>query len=405
MIGMRSVTLTVLLILLLSAVPAGAVEPRWQYPADPGNEFSMVAVSRDGSLTVAGGDQLTAINGAGKKLWTGWSSTHLDISANGTYILSSQAQILRLFSRDGIMLWDQTTVMPVSDLSMTPDGSIIAVAGSDRVSTFHNSGIGIGTNATPGVNHIKMSPAGDQVILTTDHDVERVNITIVPVWDDANASQDLVDISGDGTTFVTATFNRVRLYHAGGARYWEKIVPGGNTLALRFSRDGSTIVLGRDDNTVRVMDRNGTLLWTGNAGNWITSVDVSDDGSIIVAGSMDRNLYIFDRAGKRLGTFTTQTPIRSHSVGISGDGSVIAAADLNAVYGFSRAQFEEPAGTPTQTPVTTTPVTTTVPPVTTTATTITTTGTPETNARAPADPAILLLGMGALVLLRPRRDR
>ena len=119
-------------------------------------------------------------------------------------------------------------------------------------------------------------------------------------------------------------------------------------------------MLGRDDNTVRVLDRNGTLLWTAKAGNWVTSVDVSDDGSTIVAGSMDRNLYVFDRAGNRLGTFTADAPIKSRSVGVSGDGSVIAAADLTAVYGFSRSQFEQPVTTapPTTVPATTLPTTT-----------------------------------------------
>lgn len=383
---------------------AGAVEPLWKFPADPGNDFSMVVVSEDGSTVVAGGDQLTAVTGSGKKKWTGWSSTNLDISRNGSYIVSSQAHILRLFSGDGIMLWDQSIVTPVTDLSITPDGALIAVAGSGTVRTFFNSGSGYGENSTPGVHHVRISPAKDQVIVTTERDVQRFNLSIVPLWYDDNSTQDLLDISGDGTSFVTVTYNRVRRYHAGGALYWEKVVPGGNALGLAYSRDGSTIVLGRDDNSVRVLDRNGTLLWTAEAGNWVTSVDVSDDGSTIVAGSMDRNLYVFDRAGKRLGTFTAAAPIKSRSVGVSGDGSVIAAADLTAVYGFSRSQFEQPVTTapPTTVPATTLPTTTvTTPPVPET-TPAPVTATPTT-PRAFLSPAVLLASLGVLVLFRSAR--
>jgi WD40 repeat protein len=220
------------------------------------------------------------------------------------------------------------------------------------------------------VHHIRVSPANDQIIVTTAQDVRRVNLSVVPKWSNENSSVDLVEVAGDGSTFVTSTFNRAWMYHASGALFWEQIVPGGNALALAYSRDGSTIVLGRDDNTVRVLDRNGTLLWTGKAGGWVTSVAVSDDGSLIAAGSMDRNLYVYDRAGNLLGTYYANAPIKSRSVGVSGDGSLIAAADMTAVYGFSRQQFEPPVVVVTTLPVT--PVVTTSatpsPPPTATAT-------------------------------------
>jgi WD40 repeat protein len=212
-----------------------------------------------------------------------------------------------------------------------------------------------------------------------------------------------VGISGDGTSFVTVMFNRIWLYHAGGALFWERVVSGGNALALAYSRDGSTIVLGRDDNTVRVLDRDGTLLWTATTGGWVTSVGVSENGSTIVAGSMDKNLYVFDRNGTLSGTFTAESPIRSHSVAVSSDGSVIAVVDTTAVYGFSRTQFEPPS-----VPVTSATTTSHLPVATTTAPDTPTTSAPpvtpaSTTARAALPPAVpLLSGIITFVFFRSR---
>jgi WD40 repeat protein len=333
---------------------AGAISPLWTATASPGDQLSMVVVSADGSTVVAGGDQLIALSRDGTKRWTGWSSVLLEISRDGNYIATSQAQTVRLFSGSGTQIWTQSLDTPVTDLSMSPDGAYIVASSTGIVRTFYNSGMGLGSNATPMVNHIKISPNKDQIIISTAKDLRRVNLSIVPEWYDTNSTQDLIDISGDGTLFVTTIFNRIRLYYGSGALIWDRTITGGNTLALAYSRDGSTIVTGRDDKTVRVLDKNGTLLWTATTGDWVTSVAVSDDGSTILAGSRDKNLYVYNRAGTLLGSFTTTAPIQSHSVAVSGDGSVIAAVDTSAVYGFSRSQFS-PAP-----PVTTTENTVTI---------------------------------------------
>jgi WD40 repeat protein len=381
---------------------AAAINPLWTVPASPGDQLSMVVVSQDGSTIVAGGDQLIVLSPDGKKRWSGWSSALLDISRDGRYIATSQAQTVRLFSGSGTLLWTQSIGTPVTDLSMSPDGGIIAASGSGIVQTFYNSGIGLGANGTPMVNHIKISPNKDQIIITTEKDLRRVNLSIVPEWYDTNSTQDLVAISGDGTLFVTATFNRIRLYYGSGALLWDRTITGGNTLALAFSRDGSTIVTGRDDKTVRVMDKNGTLLWTATTGDWVQSVAVSDDGSTVLAGSRDRNLYVYDRAGTLLGTFTANAPISSHSVAVSGDGSVIAVVDTSAVYGFSRSQFTPPA--PVTTPATT------VPAITVTASPIPATSPPVAVPSSLATPKACIswtvpaLSLTALVFLCRKRD-
>ncbi|MGB9176762.1 MAG: WD40 repeat domain-containing protein [Methanoregula sp.] len=327
-------------------VPAvHAVDPLWTQAATTSGELSCLVISQDGSTVVAGGDQLIALSRDGRKLWSAWSGTYLAISSDGNYILSSRDQNVRMLSGSGTMLWDTSLGVPVTDMTMTPDASLIAAGGGNRVRLISTSGDGIRQNTSIPVNHLRIFPGGDRVVIATKNGVQTSNLTLYADWTDTNMTQDLVEVSADGSSFVTVTNNRIRLYTRDGRLQWDRALPGGNALGFAYSRDGSTIVVGRDDNTVSVLDRSGALLWTERASYWITSVAVSDDGNTIAAGSMDKSLSVYDRAGTKLGSFTAKNPIKARSVAVSGDGSVIAAVDESAVYGFSRSQFTEPAAT------------------------------------------------------------
>jgi WD40 repeat protein len=351
---------------------AGATDPLWTERATTSGELSGVVISEDGSTIVAGGDQLIALSRNGKKLWTGWSGTRLAISRDGNYIVTARDQTVRLITGTGSMLWDESLEVPVTDISMTPDASLIAAGGGSRVRLINASGAGFRQNTTIQVGHLRLFPEGNKVVITTKKGVQTSNLTLMSEWADENMTQDLVEVAADGSSFVTVTNNRIRLYTWDGIMIWDRALPGRNALAFAYSRDGSTIVVGRDDNTLQVLDRHGTLLWTARAGHWVTSVAVSDDGNTIAAGSMDKTLSVYDRAGTKLGSFTAREPIRARSVAVSGDGSVIAAVDASTVYGFSRSQF-------------TAPVTTTVP-ATTPRTAVTTPATVTTSPATPLSP-------------------
>ena len=313
--------------------------------------MTSVAISEDGSMIVAGGDQLIGISREGKKLWAGWDGELVEINRDGKYILTSQGTFVRLFDAKGASLWDQSFQNSVTDISITPDGLMIAAGSGTDVRSWYNSGAGLGSNTTSRIKHLIISPAKDQIVVTTGNSLRSFNLSYVPFWTDDEVSPDLVEMSADGTHLVTASGNWMWFHHGSGNRIWEKHIQGGSILSLAFSRDGSSIVVGHDDNTITVLDSNSNVLWTAKAGNWVTSVGVSDNGSVIVAGSMDKNLYVFDRKGTLLGTFQASGIFKSRSVGISGDGSRIVAVDGTNVYGFSGSQFNQ--STPTGTSVTT----------------------------------------------------
>jgi WD40 repeat protein len=319
-----------------------AMDPRWTWAGPPSGELSCVVISADGSTIVAGGDQLIALSRDGRKLWSGWSGSHLAISRDGNYIVTSRDQTVRMISGTGTMLWDTSLGVPVTDLSMTPDAALIAASGGDRVRVINGTGDGFRQNTSVLVRHVRLFPDGNRLVITTPTGIQTSNLTLFSEWTDTNVTQDYVEVAADGSSYVTVTNNRVRFYNRSGTLLWDRALPGGNALDFAYSRDGSTIVVGRDDNTIEVLDRDGTLLWTERASYWVTSVAVSDDGNTIAAGSFDKSLSVYTRAGTKLGSSTASNPIKSHSVAVSGDGSVIVAVDGSAVYGFSRSQFTVP---------------------------------------------------------------
>jgi WD40 repeat protein len=360
--GHRFVILCCIGILISVLLPAAsAVDPLWIQAPTTSGELSCVVISQDGSTIVAGGDQLLALSRDGRKLFTGWSGSPLVISRDGNYILTYRDQTFRLFSNSGTLLWDMSLGDYITEVTMTPDASLIAAGGGNRIRVVNRAGTGIRQNTSIPVNHIRFFPAdnparffpeGTGIVITTKNSIQTSNLTLLSGWTDTNMTQDFVEIAADGSSFVSVTNNRIRLYTRDGTMKWERSLPGGNALASAYSRDGSTIVIGKDDNRVQVLDHNGTLLWTAQAANWITSVAVSDDGNTIAAGSMDKTISVYDRAGVKLGSYTARNAIRSHSVAMSGDGSVITAVDESALYVFSRSQFSGPAPAEVTTTVT-----------------------------------------------------
>ncbi|MGB9176763.1 MAG: WD40 repeat domain-containing protein, partial [Methanoregula sp.] len=327
------------LLLCLAAPAMCAVTPLWVETGSRSGELSGVVISADGSTIIIGGDQLISLSPDGRKHWSVWSGTNLAVSSDGDYILASTGQVVRLISSTGTLIWEKPLDTTVTDVSMAPDASIIAATGGGKVRIMDFKGESIASNTTMSINHLKVMPSGDKILITTNRDVQLSGLALLPEWSDTNSTQDLVAVAPDGSSFVTATDNHVRMYDGSGNLAWDKKFLGGKALALAYSRDGSTIVIGRDDNILQVLHHNGMPLFTGNASNWITSVAVSDDGNTIAAGSMDKKLYIYDHAGTILGTFPLKSAIKFNSVAVTRDGSLIVVVDESAAYGLTRSSF------------------------------------------------------------------
>jgi len=331
----------VVFLLILTVPAACAVTPLWTESNTAGGELSGVFISADDSTIIIGGDQLISLTRDGQKRWSGWSGTTLDVSRQGDYILSSKGTVVRLISSAGNLVWERPMDITVTDVSLAPDLSFVAAAGGGKIMTMTFSGQGIASNVTMAVNHLRIMPDGKQVLVTTSKDARLVNLQLMSGWSDTNSTQDLLAVAPDGSSFVTATSNRVRMYTGNGSLQWDKRFSDGNARALAWSRDGSTIVIGTDNDTVQVLNRNGNQLWMANATNWITSVAVSGDGNTIAAGSLDKKLYVYNHVGTLLGTFSAKNAIRSNSVAVTSDGTLIVLVSETAAYGLTRTSFTE----------------------------------------------------------------
>ena len=391
--------------ILLSALllpVALAVEPSWTVAATTPGELSCVAISGDGSTIVAGGDQLIALAPDGRKLWTGWSGSRIAVSSDGSSIVTARDQVVRLISGSGTMVWDQSLEVPVTELTMLSNASLIAAAGTGRIRLINRSGSGFRQNISATVNHLRFFPGGDRLVFTSRNGIQTANLTLFSEWTDTNMSQDMVEVTGDGSSFVSVTNNRIRKYSRDGSLRWDSALKGGNAISYALSRDGSAIVIGRDDNTLVVLDGDGNTIWMATEPSWVESVAVSDDGSTIAAGCLGRTLAVYDRAGTTLLSATTAEPIKERSVAVSGDGSLVVAVDAGAVYGFTRSQFAAPA--PSIPAGTTVPVTVSLP-TTVPATSPQQAGpSPAGTGKAGIPPAVPLLAICAGLLASRRRS-
>lgn len=138
--------------------------------------------------------------------------------------------------------------------------------------------------------------------------------------------------------------SRAALAQQPGAQ-WD-VSADGRIQAIAISASGERVVVGARDNIVRMLDGNGTLLWTFEATNSILGLDLTPDGYFTAAASENRFIYLLDADGDLLWEYKTGKPVTN--VAIAKDGSLIAAtsADLS-VYGLDREGnliWQEPMG-------------------------------------------------------------
>ena len=100
--------------------------------------------------------------------------------------------------------------------------------------------------------------------------------------------------------------------------------------AVALSPDGSTIVSGSFDRTVKVWDARDGRLRRSLEGHtaWVSAVALSPDGSTIVSGSHDRTIRAWDLAsGESQMLFWNDAAISS--LALSGDGQLLACGDVS----------------------------------------------------------------------------
>ncbi|KAH8200762.1 hypothetical protein TruAng_005079 [Truncatella angustata] len=138
-----------------------------------------------------------------------------------------------------------------------------------------------------------------------------------------------VAFSQDGSRIVSGSFDKtIRIWDTNSGKEVHKLEGHSNAVtSVAFSHDGSRIVSGSSDETVRIWDAKSGKQARKLEGhsNWVNSVAFSQDGSRIVSGSSDQTVRIWDtNSGKEVHKLEGHSNLVK-SVAFSHDGSYIVS--------------------------------------------------------------------------------
>jgi WD40 repeat protein len=370
---------------LAGAVNAAGLVKTWEERTPADTPFSGVMFSNDSATVSAGGAQIFARSWEGNKKWWGYSGRLAAMSADGNYFVSAVGREIHRIDNNGTELWIVGTNTPVRAVATSNDGMLIV--GADDTGNLFAWGTKDGSMSqikTDLVKQIAIAPSGSFIVLTTEAGIEYLTPPVFDpprlerIWRDnkSGSLESFIEISSDSSTVITSGDIRVSSHTSNGALNWRKDVFQSAITDMACSSDCSTIVLGGQEGNVLVLNQLGQEQWKYPAGSWINGVGVSGDGTIIAAGTLDKNLYILNKEGRLIAKTTMKTTIQPRSVAVSGDGKHIVVADQVALYGFDLTRVPEvtpeelftpaPVATATNSPqvpfTTTLPIT--LPPVT-----------------------------------------
>ena len=388
-----------------------------QAPFLPDTTFSGVSLTPDASLVCSGGSQLLVRSWDGTFHWGGQPGFVAAMSADGNYVVTSSGSTITLLNSSGTQLWSRNMDGQVRAVAVSPNGSfVISADDKGNYNSWGANGDFYGRNRTELVKRLAVSPAGDLVVETTEAGIRYVTPALNPVWTDnrPGSLDDLIVISSDGSTVVTAGGSRISSHTDTGALNWQADVTNGAINDVACNEDCSIIIAGTQDNTVLAVDRYGKTHWTYPTGQWANAVASSRSGSVIAAGANDGTVFVLDHGGKLLTRRTFDGRIQPRTVAVSGDGSRIVVADLHNLYGLSLIGANA-AGTGSDTifvAATLNPVVHTSIPSTTVTTVPVSTGTPQDagtmvpvpTKKSPASPWLCApAAAGALCLVRRKK--
>ncbi len=167
-------------------------------------------------------------------------------------------------------------------------------------------------------------------VLNRDFELER---TISP-----HNSFTIYDItaSPDGAYLATASAdNDLALIHAETLEFVRVSGHSNEANAVEFRPDGSGMVSGADDASVKFWDLQGNLIQSVNVGGNVWSLAISPDGERIVAGTNEGDLVLLDADGTEYKTWQT-SDFAFWAITFAPDGQSFTAGDNNGhvfVYG------------------------------------------------------------------------
>ncbi len=233
-------------------------------------------------------------------------------------------------------------IWSVNGLDISPDDSLIAVAGRDSLLTFYASSTGERLRVSANLG----SPAGlveflrdgrmvataseEGITLFTTQDLE-------PALTIPEPGTPLFALSPDGTELVSVSgTGRIRLWDAGTGSFLREIGEQEGTQEVVWSPDGKFIALCKKEGSIHVWDAQ-----TGNAHrHWrhdalVNTIRFSPDSKFLVSGGEDSTMRVWSIEQDREVYRYTDFPIPITRLEISPDGSQVITASTYQPFDFS----------------------------------------------------------------------
>lgn len=316
-----------------------------------------VAFSPDGARIVSGGDDKML------RVWDASTGqpmgapmqghtrtvTSVAFSPDGTHIVSGS-------NDETVRLWDAKSGMPVGSpllghngpvwsVAFSPDGKRIASGAGDKTLRLWDADTG---------RPVSVSLLGhDSLAIKVATILEGDRIARIPNQLRHEGAVTSVAFSPDGTRIVSGSSDRtVRLWDAHNGKPIGAPLEGHTlqVLSVAFSPDGTRIVSGSLDKTLRLWDAStrqqiGAPL-DGNE-NAVASVAFSPDGKRIVSGGWDKTLRLWDAStGYPIGAPMQTYGGRINSVAFSPDGARIVSGGSDKMLRMWKGKPGESIGTP-----------------------------------------------------------
>jgi WD40 repeat protein len=303
----RLIATLLLLCCLIAALcgPVSAADEEYASLWDKGaNDIvSSVAVTRDGSLIVAGaGTVVYLMDQDGNVLWkttVGSRVNGVGISPEGTHI-GVAADKLYLFDLDGDLLWSEKTNYIYWDVALSSNGTYVAATcdnGAVFVFDQNKKALWDYDMGTDGYS-IAMSENGRKIAVGCDNKgVYYLNSRDGESWSYGTGKLvKSVSVTRDGRFVAAGSLDRcVYLSTGEGEHLWK--YPMNDAVLATALTDEAAEILAASGKTVHVIDDSGFTLQRINIDGRVEAIDVTPDGSFLVVGGGegDRSIHFYTR--------------------------------------------------------------------------------------------------------------
>lgn len=362
----------VIAVCLVGTAAATSLGIDWkQSPVISGNTFSGVSLNPNASLVFTGGSQLLTRSWDNNHHWGGPAGFEAAMSADGRYVVTGSNHVVTMYTIDGQQIWSRNMNGEIQALAISRNGTFVIAA--DNLGNYHsfapNGDFYAMNRSDDMVKQLAITPTSDLVVATTNAGIRYYSPVLKPVWTDnrSGSLDEYIMISADGETIITAGGTRISSHTKSGALNWQADVADAAINDLACNEDCSIIITGSQDNTVRGIDRYGTVRWEFLTGQWANAVASSWNGNVIAVGANDGTLYLLDHSGSLLTKRKFDSRIQLRTLAVSRDGTRVVVADQYYLYGLNVAGLNGDTSdttfvAATLNPARTTMIPTTVPP-------------------------------------------